>query len=35
LGYGANSEAVKSKRIVGCQEISGTGSLRVGLDFLR
>ena len=35
LGYGSNSEAVKSKRIAGCQGISGTGSLRVGLDFLR
>mgnify|MGYP003319636187 CR=1 FL=1 len=35
LAYGADHEAVKSKRIVACQSLSGTGSLRVGLDFVK
>jgi len=35
LAYGADSEVVRSKRAVACQSISGTGSLRVGLEFLR
>ena len=35
LAYGADSDAVKNGRVVACQSISGTGSLRVGLEFLR
>jgi len=35
LAYGKDSEPVKSKRIAPCQAISGTGSLRVGFDFLK
>jgi len=35
LAYGADSEVVKSNRAVGCQSISGTGSLRVGMEFLK
>lgn len=35
LAYGKDHEAVKSKRIVACQSLSGTGSLRVGLDFIK
>uniref|UniRef100_A0A7S3FUM4 Aspartate aminotransferase n=1 Tax=Strombidium rassoulzadegani TaxID=1082188 RepID=A0A7S3FUM4_9SPIT len=35
LALGENSEIIKSKRFAGCQTISGTGSLRVGLTFLK
>jgi aspartate aminotransferase, mitochondrial len=35
LAYGADSQAIKSGRVASCQTLSGTGSLRVGLDFLR
>ena len=35
LAYGADSDAVKNGRVVAAQSISGTGSLRVGFEFLR
>jgi aspartate aminotransferase len=35
LAYGADSDVVKSNRLASCQSISGTGSLRVGLDYMR
>jgi len=35
LAYGADSDVVKSGRYVACQSLSGTGSLRVGLEFLK
>jgi aspartate aminotransferase, mitochondrial len=35
LGWGEDCTAVKEGRVFACQAISGTGSLRVGLDFLR
>ena len=35
LAYGANSGSIKNKRVASCQSLSGTGSLRLGLDFLR
>jgi aspartate aminotransferase len=35
LAYGADATVVKDNRVVSCQSISGTGSLRVGLEFLR
>ena len=35
LAYGADSQAVKDNRIVAVQSLSGTGSLRVGLDFMK
>ena len=35
LAYGHDSEVVKSKRAAACQSISGTGSLRVGMEFLK
>jgi aspartate aminotransferase len=35
LAYGADSDIVTDKRYVACQSISGTGSLRVGLDFMK
>jgi aspartate aminotransferase len=35
LCYGADSENMKNKRVASCQSLSGTGSLRVGLDFLK
>jgi len=35
LAYGADSAVVKEGRVVACQSLSGTGSLRVGLEFLR
>lgn len=35
LAYGADSQAVKDNRIVAIQSLSGTGSLRVGLDFMK
>ena len=34
LVFGEDSEAVKSGRIVTVQALSGTGSLRVGFEFL-
>lgn len=35
LGWGADCTAINDGRYFACQAISGTGSLRVGLDFLR
>lgn len=35
LAYGADSDVVKDGRVVACQSISGTGSLRVGFDFMK
>jgi len=35
LAYGPNHVALQGKRIASCQSLSGTGSLRLGLDFLR
>ena len=35
LVFGADSEAIKSKRIVTVQALGGTGGLKVGADFLR
>lgn len=35
LAYGAQSEPIQSKRVVACQGISGTGSFRLGMEFLR
>jgi len=35
LGWGKDLPAVNEGRVVSCQSISGTGSLRVGLDFLK
>ena len=35
LGWGADCAAINEGRYVACQSISGTGSLRVGLDFLK
>lgn len=35
VAYGADHEAVKSNRIVAAQSLSGTGSLRVSLDFAK
>jgi aspartate aminotransferase len=35
LAFGADSSVIKDDRLVGCQSISGTGSLRVGFEFLR
>ena len=35
LAYGADHEVIKSNRVVACQSLSGTGSLRVGLDFIK
>ena len=35
LGWGEDCKAVQEGRVVSCQSISGTGSLRVGLDFLK
>jgi len=35
LGWGADSAHIREGRIFSCQAISGTGSLRVGMDFLR
>jgi aspartate aminotransferase len=35
LCYGADSDVLKNKRVASCQSLSGTGSLRLGLDFLR
>lgn len=35
LGWGKDCVAVREGRVFACQAISGTGSLRVGLDFLR
>jgi aspartate aminotransferase, mitochondrial len=35
LCYGAGAEQLTSKRVASCQSLSGTGALRVGLDFLR
>lgn len=34
LAYGADNKAVKEGRIAACQSISGTGSLRLGMQFL-
>jgi aspartate aminotransferase len=34
LAYGADSDIIKNDRVTGCQSISGTGSLRVGFEFL-
>lgn len=35
LAYGADSDLVKSNRVAAMQSISGTGSLRVGFEFLK
>lgn len=35
LGWGADCDAIKEGRYAAAQSISGTGSLRVGLDFLK
>jgi aspartate aminotransferase len=35
LAYGEDSVHAAEGRVVSCQSISGTGSLRVGLDFMR
>ena len=35
VAFGADSAVYKEKRIASCQSVSGTGSLRVGLEFLR
>lgn len=35
LAFGANGDPYKSKRIANLQALSGTGSLRVGMDFLK
>ena len=34
LAYGEDSELYKDGRIVGSQALSGTGSIRLGLEFL-
>jgi aspartate aminotransferase len=35
LAYGANSEVIAEGRLATCQSLSGTGSIRLGLDFLK
>jgi aspartate aminotransferase len=35
LCYGADSDHIKNKRIASCQSLSGTGSVRVALDFMK
>jgi aspartate/tyrosine/aromatic aminotransferase len=35
LAFGEDHDAVTANRIASCQTISGTGSLRIGFDFLR
>jgi aspartate/tyrosine/aromatic aminotransferase len=35
LAFGPDHDAVTANRIASCQTISGTGSLRIGFDFLR
>lgn len=35
LAFGEDHDVVTSNRIGSCQTISGTGSLRIGFDFLR
>lgn len=35
VAFGADSAVYKEGRIASCQSVSGTGSLRVGLEFLR
>lgn len=35
LAFGEDSEVIHSNRVGSCQTLSGTGSLRVGFDFLR
>lgn len=34
LAYGADSAIIKDGRVAGAQSISGTGSLRLGFEFL-
>ena len=34
LAYGADSQLLKDGRVAGAQSISGTGSLRLGFEFL-
>jgi aspartate aminotransferase len=35
VAFGADSEVLKSGRVATCQSLSGTGSLRLGFEFLR
>jgi aspartate aminotransferase len=35
LAYTESNQALKEGRIAGCQALSGTGSLRIGLEFLK
>lgn len=35
LAYGENSSFIKDKRIAGAQSISGTGSIRLGLEYIK
>lgn len=35
LAYGPSHVAITGKRVASCQSLSGTGSLRLGLDFLQ
>jgi aspartate aminotransferase len=35
LAYGENHPLVKEGKIAGCQSLSGTGAIRLGLEFLR
>lgn len=34
IAYGENSALLKDNRVAGCQSLSGTGSLRLGFEFL-
>ena len=35
VAFGENHEVIQSGRVANCQALSGTGSLRLGFDFLR
>lgn len=35
LVFGEESEAIQNKRVASCQAVSGTGSLRLGAEFLK
>ena len=35
VAFGADSDVLKSNRLATCQSLSGTGSLRLGFEFLR
>lgn len=35
VAFGATSEVMTNKRVANCQSLSGTGSLRLGFEFLK